>query len=72
MCNMSVSDEIIMIPHPALVVPAGPADLCQCWCSVCVGWAACCHIVLFPSIAWGIPDWDLSECGSIILHSLQL
>ncbi|CAI9570062.1 unnamed protein product, partial [Staurois parvus] len=73
MCNVSVSDDINMIPQPALLVPAGPADLCQCWCfSVCVGWAACCHSVFSPLIAWGIPAWDLSECGSIILHSLQL
>ncbi|CAI9582500.1 unnamed protein product [Staurois parvus] len=33
MCNVSVSDDIIMIPEPA--------DLCQCWwwcvvCSLCV------------------------------------
>ncbi|CAI9545572.1 unnamed protein product [Staurois parvus] len=35
MCNMSVSDDIITIPKPALLVPA---DLCQCWCVlfVCV------------------------------------
>ncbi|CAI9539114.1 unnamed protein product, partial [Staurois parvus] len=37
MCNVSVSDDIITIPQPALLVPA---DLCQCWwcvvCFVCV------------------------------------
>ncbi|CAI9539109.1 unnamed protein product, partial [Staurois parvus] len=72
MCNVSVSDDIITIPQPSLLVPA---DLCQCWLcvlSVCVGWAASCQRVLSPPIAWGIPAWDLSECGSIILHSLQL
>ncbi|CAI9612454.1 unnamed protein product, partial [Staurois parvus] len=36
MCNVSVSDDIITIPLPALLMPAGPADLCQCWCSLCV------------------------------------
>ncbi|CAI9616513.1 unnamed protein product, partial [Staurois parvus] len=72
MCNVSVSDDIITIPQPALLVPAGPADLCQCVLCVCGGWAACCHRVLSPPIAWGIPALDLSECGSIILHSLQL
>ncbi|CAI9575722.1 unnamed protein product, partial [Staurois parvus] len=73
MCNVSVSDDIT-IPHPALLVPSGPADLCQCvlCVCVCVGWAACCHSILSPPIAWGIPAWDLSECGSITLHSLQL
>ncbi|CAI9550623.1 unnamed protein product, partial [Staurois parvus] len=37
MCNVSVSDDIITIPQPALLVPA---DLCQCWwvSSLCV-WA---------------------------------
>ncbi|CAI9618334.1 unnamed protein product [Staurois parvus] len=71
MCNVSVSDDIIMTPQPALLEPA---DWCQCWwgCSLCVGWAACCYSVLSPPIGWGIPAWDLSECGSIILHSLQL
>ncbi|CAI9564365.1 unnamed protein product, partial [Staurois parvus] len=72
MCNASLSDDIITIPQPALLVPAGPADLCQCVLCVCVGWAAYCQSVLSPPIAWRIPTWDLSECGSIILHSLQL
>ncbi|CAI9533261.1 unnamed protein product [Staurois parvus] len=31
MCNVFVTDNIIMIPQPALLVPAGPTDLCQCW-----------------------------------------
>ncbi|CAI9603623.1 unnamed protein product [Staurois parvus] len=40
MCNMSMSDEIILIPLPALLVPA---DLCQCWwwCSLCVCGLGC-------------------------------
>ncbi|CAI9553357.1 unnamed protein product, partial [Staurois parvus] len=44
-------------------------SVCVCVLCVCVGvgWAVCCHNVLPPPIAW-----DLSECGSIILHSLQL
>ncbi|CAI9555588.1 unnamed protein product [Staurois parvus] len=73
MCNVSVSDDIITIPQLALLVPAGPADLCQCSLCVCgLGWAACCHRILSPPILWGIPAWGLSKCGSIILHSLQL
>ncbi|CAI9583334.1 unnamed protein product [Staurois parvus] len=73
MCNVSVTDDIITIPQPALLEPVGSADLCQCCVlSVCGGWATCCHSVLSPPIAWGIPAWDLSECGSIILYSLQL
>ncbi|CAI9591785.1 unnamed protein product [Staurois parvus] len=61
-----------MIPKPALLVPTGPADLCQCVLCVFV-WAGLPAVsVLTPPIAWGIPAWDLSECGSIILHSLQL
>ncbi|CAI9608837.1 unnamed protein product [Staurois parvus] len=37
MCNVSLNDDNIMIPQPALQVPA---DLCQCWwwCVLCV-WA---------------------------------
>ncbi|CAI9538746.1 unnamed protein product, partial [Staurois parvus] len=46
MCNMSVSDYIITIPKPALLVPPGPADLCQCWCSRCV-WAGLPAVTLF-------------------------
>ncbi|CAI9619298.1 unnamed protein product [Staurois parvus] len=41
MCNVSVSEDIITIPTPALLVPAGPADLCQCWCSLCVCGLGC-------------------------------
>ncbi|CAI9578735.1 unnamed protein product [Staurois parvus] len=35
---MSVSDDIITIPQPALLVASGPADQCQCVLSLCVGW----------------------------------
>ncbi|CAI9555802.1 unnamed protein product, partial [Staurois parvus] len=71
MCNVSMSDGIIKIPQPALLVPA----------DLCCGVGGVCGIVHFSCllsqrfispIAWGIPAWDLSECGSIILHSLQL
>ncbi|CAI9565356.1 unnamed protein product, partial [Staurois parvus] len=50
MCNVSVSDDIIMTPQPAFLEPA---DWCQCWwgCSLCVGWAACCYSVLSPPLA---------------------
>ncbi|CAI9574221.1 unnamed protein product, partial [Staurois parvus] len=37
MCNVSISDNIITIPKPALLVPAGPANLCQCVLCVCGG-----------------------------------
>ncbi|CAI9550511.1 unnamed protein product [Staurois parvus] len=62
MCNVSVSDNIITIPQPALLVPAGPADLCQCVLCVCV-WAGLPAVTAFylpPPIAWRIPAWDLS------------
>ncbi|CAI9585224.1 unnamed protein product [Staurois parvus] len=35
MCNVSVSDDIIKIPQSVLLVPAGPANLCQCVLCVC-------------------------------------
>ncbi|CAI9624593.1 unnamed protein product, partial [Staurois parvus] len=71
MCNVSVSDDIITIPKPAVLVPA---DLCQCWCVVfCMCGLGCLlSQLLSPPTAWGIAAWDLSECGSIILHPLQL
>ncbi|CAI9567843.1 unnamed protein product [Staurois parvus] len=40
MYNVLVSDDIITIPQPALLVPAAPADLCQC-CVLCVFGLGC-------------------------------
>ncbi|CAI9595302.1 unnamed protein product, partial [Staurois parvus] len=59
MCNVSVSDDIITIPQPALLVPAGPGD--QCWCvfSVCVGWAVCCHSIFF------LPPFQPGSCQNV-------
>ncbi|CAI9565334.1 unnamed protein product, partial [Staurois parvus] len=69
MCNVSVSDDIITIPQPALLVPA---DLCVLYVCVCVwGGGGAGLSAVFPHCS-GIPAWDLSECRSIILHSLQL
>ncbi|CAI9535687.1 unnamed protein product, partial [Staurois parvus] len=70
MCNFSVSDDMITIPQLALLalicVSVGGGVLC-----VLAGLPAVTAFYLPPS--WGIPSWDhLSECGSIILHSLQL
>ncbi|CAI9587372.1 unnamed protein product [Staurois parvus] len=41
MCKVSVSDDIIPIPQPAFLVPAGPADLCQWCCVLCVCGLGC-------------------------------
>ncbi|CAI9539121.1 unnamed protein product, partial [Staurois parvus] len=69
MCNVSTSLQ----SHSLLFYFLLSLMICVSVFSVCVlGWAASCHSVLSSPIAWGIPAWDLSECGSIILHSLQL
>ncbi|CAI9544228.1 unnamed protein product, partial [Staurois parvus] len=71
MCNVSVSDDIITIPKPAVLVLSGPADLCQCWCRVC-----CLLSQRFisppPPPLPGEFQPGICQCGSIILHSLQL
>ncbi|CAI9598306.1 unnamed protein product [Staurois parvus] len=62
MCNVSLSDDNITIPLPALLVPA---DMCQCWwwCSLCAGgWAACCHSILPPPPPHSL--WN-SSLGSV-------